>query len=347
MRHLVVAALASSVFLVALAGCQFLLQGNVQGITPSPTPQAAGAVQTSPDRFKVYIRGKATSNLSADRKTITLSVEVPDDVTVEWTQDKPFGNFNTNKGKDVQWSVGREGTFTVIVTATVTGSKGSEPDLAYLVLPVVDGKIQPAELPPELTVAPQSIVLFRPLPSSLSQSSDTLAEMGVKTKAQLTATSYKYDKTSNTKVKESGDFKETVWTSGDPTIVTVDDNGLVRPADGSDVGSTIVSVASKTNSSSRAGSLVSVAYLDTAITLSYPTTTIYLDGKGTPNSVTLGATIKYSNPLDRDRVIFTDPNGRNVCGFRPKSNGESAPKRTVNPEQSERRFRPEPERFSA
>ena len=269
------------------------------------------------DRLKFFIHGKKTSNLSEDRRSITLSIEATDpdggQLKIEWEQDKEFGTFNTTRGSNVQWTANREGSYTMTIKVTVSGSlKTDDPDVAYFLIPVVDGKINATEIAPEITVAPQSVVLFRPLPSSLSLSADTLAGLGVKTKSQLTATTYIYDATTNSKVKRSGDFAELKWTSGDPSIVTVDDNGFIRPADGSSIGMTNVTASSKTNSSSMANSQVSVQYLDTEITLAYPTTTIYLSGQGSPNSVTLGATVKYSNPMDRGRVIFTDPNGREI-----------------------------------
>jgi hypothetical protein len=269
------------------------------------------------DRLKFFIHGKKTSNLSEDRRSITLSLEASDpdggQLKIEWEQDKEFGTFNTTRGANVQWTANREGTYTMAIKVTVTGSKKTDdPDVAYFLLPVVDGKINATEIAPEITVAPQSLVLFRPLPSSLSLSADALSNLGVKTKAQLTATTYIYDSKSNTKVKRSGDFNELKWASGDPSIVTVDDNGYVRPADGSGIGMTNVTASSKTNSSSSANAQISVQYLDTAITLAYPTSTIYLSGQGSPNSVTIGATVKYSNPTDRGRIIFTDQNGREI-----------------------------------
>lgn len=286
-------------------------------LTKPESETAVSGSQAANDRYKFFLRGKKTSNLSEDLKTITLSIEAVDpdggEVKIEWSQDKSFGTFSSTRGANVQWTANREGTYTVTVTATITGSKKvDDPDTASFQIPVVDGKIKATEIAPEITVAPQSLVLFKPLPSSLALSSDTLASMGVKTKAQLTATSYIYDPVSNSKVKQSGNFNEIKWSSGEPATVTVDDNGYVTPADGSSIGTTMVAASSKTNSSSKAACQVSVQYLDTAISPSYPTTTIYLNGQGAPNSVTIGATVKYSNPMDRGRIIYTDQNGREI-----------------------------------
>lgn len=303
---------------VILPGCQF------QGILSTPTgskTQTSDAVTASstPDTFKFFIHGKQISNFSADMKTVTLGLDASDpgnnggDVQVTWAQDKPFGSFNSTSGKNVQWTASRDGDYSVTLTATVKGSNSAtNPDVANFVIPVKGGKIQATEIAPQITVAPQSVVLFHPLPSDLSMTSDQLAALGVNTQAQLTATSYTYNQSSNSMLKQSGDFNGVVWKSGDPSIVTVDDNGLTRPANGSSVGTTLVSVASTTNQSSLAATQVSIQYLSTAITLNYPTTTIYLSGHGTPNTVKIAATVEYSNPTDRNRVIFTDPNGREI-----------------------------------
>jgi len=303
---------------MVLAGCQFtaFFSGSA-GSPSSQVDEETSKGEAKPDRFKFFIRGKKTSNLSEDRRSLTLSIDAADpdggELKIEWSQDKEFGTFSSTRGKDVQWSVSREGNYTVTITVTVRGSvKTDDPDVAVFVIPVVDGKIKATEIPPEITVAPQSVALFRSLPSSLALTNDKLAELGVKTRTQLTATSYTYDPASNAKIKQSGDFSEIKWSSDDPAIVVVDDNGYIRPADGSATGTTLVTASSKTNSGSRAATQVSVQYLDTKITLSYPTTTIFLSGQGSPNSVTVGAQVQYSNPLDRSRIIFTDPNGREL-----------------------------------
>lgn len=296
----------------AIGGCDFA--GSVTAkLTPgnqSGTNGDDSSVTATSDQFKYFIRGKQTSNLSEDRKTITLSIETVEgsdaDLKIEWSQEQPFGAFNSTRGKNVQWTATREGSYQAQLVVTVQSAvRPEEVDVASFVIPVVDGKIKATDLAPEITLFPQSLALFRNLPSSLALSEEDLNALGVKTRAQLAATTYIYDSASNTKVKQSGDFKEVKWLSGDPTLVTVDDNGFIKPADGSNVGATIISATSKTNSVSKAGSQVSVQYLDTAITLSYPTTTIYLPGQGSPSSVTIGATVEYSNPIDRNRIIFT------------------------------------------
>ncbi|GEM_PF-6230653 len=314
MKKLIPATFAATLIATVpmLSACDFKA---LMSVTPNSDEQTT--ITEAPERFKFFIRGKKTSSLSDDRKTLTMSIDAVDpdggDVSIEWSQDKPFGTFNSTRGKDVQWTANRDGNYTVTLTATVRGSlKKDDPDIATFLVPVVDGKINATEIAPEITLAPQSVILFRALPSSLAQSDDMLANVGVKTKAQLTATSYIYDANSNTKVKQSGDFGEIKWASGDPNLVIIDDNGFVRPTDGSAIGATLVTATSKTNSASKAGAQVAVQYLDTAITLSYPTTTIYLNGQGSPNSVKIGATVQYSNPTDRNRIIFTDPNGREI-----------------------------------
>jgi hypothetical protein len=297
---------------LGLAGCDFKAT-----LTTYQDDQGKAAAAAATERLKFFIRGKKTSNLDEARKSITLSIDAVDpdggDVSVEWSQDPTFGNFNTTRGKDVQWTVNREGTFNVIVTATVRGSlKKDDPDVAHFTIPVQVGKIKATEIAPEITLSPQSVALFRPLPTGVPLTSDQLDQLGVKTRAQLTATTYTYDSASNQKVKKSGDFNEIKWLSGDANLVVVDDNGYAKPADGSTVGMTVVTASSKTNSASQAASLVTVQYLDTKISLSYPTTTIYLQNKGTPNDVTIKSSIQYTNPLDRDRIVYTDSTGRDV-----------------------------------
>lgn len=310
-RHTIIGAITMLSF--GLAGCDFQAT-----LSRNEGNQDIAANAAASDRLKFFIRGKKTANLDEARKTITLSIEAVDpdggDVAVDWSQEPPFGNFNTTRGKDVQWTVNREGSFSVIITATVRGSlKKDDPDVAYFVIPVQDGKIKATEIAPEITLAPQSVALFRPLPTGVPLNIDQLDQMGVKTRAQLTATTYTYDSSSNQKVKKSGDFSEIKWLSGDANLVIVDDNGYVKPADGSTVGMTMVTASSKTNSASQAACLVTVKYLDAKISLSYPTTTIFLPSQGSPNNVTIGTSIQYANPLDRDRVIYTDSTGRDVA----------------------------------
>lgn len=321
---------------VALVGCNTTLLGSevatqkllVGANEPSPTPDVRTAPSPTPsprvapvpgevDTLKYYIFGKRTSNLSTDRRTITLSVDAYDPdggvLKIEWSQDSAgMGTLNTNRGNEVQWTVAREGTFLAKVKVTVTGTeKSGEPDVAYFVIPVVDGRIGANEIPPEISIAPQSVYLFKPLPSYLELSLEEQARLGIKQSAQLSATSYIYDPQTNSKSKLSGDFNEILWIAENPELVVVDDNGLVRAADGPATGSTSVTAASKTNSGSKAAARISVAYLDTEITLSYPTTTIFTGG-GTPSTVQISGIVDYKNPADRGRVVYTDTLGRDI-----------------------------------
>ncbi|HEY9766162.1 MAG TPA: Ig-like domain-containing protein, partial [Chroococcales cyanobacterium] len=287
--------LAGTFCLTLSTGC--LIKVN----TPAKLPANS---QVAVDKIKFFVREKKVSSLSENRKTITLAIiaEDPDggEVAVDWSMDKDFGTFNSTRGKNIQWTVNRDGDYQVVLTATVRGSiKKDEPDLAYFTIPVVGGKIQATELAPEITLAPQSITLFR-LPQNPAIPEEKLTSQ-LKTAAQLTATTYSYDPQSNTKIKQSSDYREIKWTSSDPSLVTVDDNGFVKPADGSSVGKALITASSKTNSSSNAAAQVSVQYLDTDIVLNNKTFTISRNG-----SVDIEAIVNYSNPTDRNSVVFTD-----------------------------------------
>lgn len=317
---------------VTLAGCQTLILGSeigtqkqtvsagpTQAPNASPTPiVSAGASDslTPEDAIRFFIVGKRTSNLSLDRKTITLSVDAADatgaPLKIEWSQEGSYGSLNTDRGQDVQWTVTRPGTFVAKLKVTVSSTvKTDEPDIAWFSIPVVNGTIGATEIPPEISIAPQSIYLFRPLPTELNLSEQEQERLGIRLSSQLTATTYIYDAQTNTKVKSSGNFDEIVWTSRDASLVVVDENGLIKAADGSATGSTVVTAASKTNSGSKAATVVNVAYLDTEINLSYPTTTIYKSGQS-PTTVKLSASVDYKNPADRGRVVYTDTSGKDL-----------------------------------
>jgi len=317
---------------VVLAGCQTLVLGSeiatqkqtvnpgataAPSGTPTPVPTPTGIESVAPDDVvRFFIVGKRTSNLSADRKTITLSVDAADPsgapLKVEWSQEGSLGALNSDRGKDVQWTVTRAGTFVAKVKVTVSSTiKTDEPDVAWFSIPVVNGAIGATEIPPEISVAPQSIYLFKPLPTELNLSDQEQERLGIRLSSQLTATTYIYDAQTNTKVKSSGNFDEIVWSSRDASLVVVDDNGSIRSADGSATGSTLVTAASKTNSGSKAATVVNVDYLDTEISLSYPTTTIYKGGQS-PSSVKLSASVDYKNTADRGRVVYTDASGKGL-----------------------------------
>ena len=294
-RFFPLATLAGVAVILSVSSCKIVLD------TPD-TLDNTGIVPVA-DRFKFFIQGKATSNLSEDRKKITLSVlaEDPDGepLQVEWTQDKDFGLFNSTVGKNVQWTAIRDGTYKMLFTVSVRNSRNlNDPDVAAFLIPVVDGKIDAPEMAPEISLAPQSFTLFR-LPQNPPIPEERLT--AIKATGQLTATTYIYDPQSNTKIKQSADFEEIKWTSSDPSLVTVDDNGFVKPADGSSVGKTLITASSKTNSSSNAAAQASVQYLDTDIVLSNNTFTISRNG-----SVDIKAIVNYSNPADRNSVVFTD-----------------------------------------
>lgn len=267
------------------------------------------------DRFAVYIRGKRYSHLSYDQKQVTMSLvtQAPDGepLSIEWGQDKPFGVFNTNRGSEVQWTVTRKGNFAMTLFARVTGQRNPhEPEMATFTLQVDDGRIKASDLGHEISLAPQSVTIFRPLPATPGLDAVPLASLGIRSQAQLSATSYTYDQEANAKEKVSGDYSEVRWSVLDPALVTVDDNGLIRPADEGGTGSTTVIAASKSNPGQKAACLVSVRNLNARVTLSYPTTTLSTMGSSTGHR--LAAHVQYSNPIDRDRVVFTDHSGKEV-----------------------------------
>ncbi len=292
--------LAGTFFLTLSTGC--LIKVN----TPVKLPTNS---QVAVDKLKFFVREKKVSSLSENRKTITLSIvaEDPDggEVAVDWSMDKDFGTFNSTRGKNIQWTVTREGDYQVILTATVRGSiRKDDPDLAYFTIPVAGGKIQATELAPEITIAPQSLTLFR-LPQNPAIPEEKLTAQ-LKNAAQLTATTYIYDAQTNEKIKQSGDFSEIKWLSDSPNIVVVDDNGFVKPADGSAIGAAVVTATSKTNSTSKAASMVSVQYLDTLVAFkSFSARKIDLNA---PAPINLIASVSYSNPLDRDSLVHSADN---------------------------------------
>ncbi|MGE5708127.1 MAG: Ig-like domain-containing protein [Bacteroidota bacterium] len=283
-----------------LGGCMIELS-NPDVLDPN-------AISPITERFKYFIQGKETSSLSEDRRTITLSLiaEDPDggELSVEWSQDKNFGTFSSTRGKKVQWTANREGTYRVLLTATVRSSRiNNDPDVASFELPVVNGKINAPEMAPEITLAPQTLVLFRALPSNLALSPEQLEAAGVRVKAQVVATTYIYDPQTNTKVKQSGDFQEIKWTSSDPQVAVVDDHGLVKVADLGNTGKITVTASSKTNSISKAACMVDVQNLDTKVEIkSFNDNQIDLVQR-TP--VDINAWIFYSNPL-LGSVVYTD-----------------------------------------
>lgn len=274
---------------------------------------ASGQQQTTQqDDIRYFIYGKRTSNLSADRKTITLSIEAKEpsgkSLKIEWSQEGIEGTLNANRGSTVQWTVSREGTY--IANLKVTVSNDTITDTAYFSLPVTDGKISAPEMAPEISVAPQFVYLFKPLPSELNLSTTEQNNLGIRNAQQLVATTYIYDATTNSKIKKSGDFNETIWISSDPELVTVTDSGYIRAADGSATGSTIINAVSKTNSSGRGAAQVVVDYLTTEITLGYTTTTLYTGGS--LNKLRITTSVDYSNPADRGRIVYTDTSGKGL-----------------------------------
>lgn len=297
-----------------LTACQTTVLGNSPSLNVNPTATPAPVVLSkSEDTIKFFITGKQTSNLSSDRKTITLSintVSLPGQtLKTEWSTEE--GTLNTTRGNTVQWAVAREGTFTARIKISVSSSNNpQEEDLAYFDIPVVDGKILANEIAPEISVAPQTVFLFKPLPTELNLSTETQENLGIVSSKQLIATTYIYDEKTNSKVKKSGDFQETLWTSSNPSLVVVDDRGFIRSAGGSNTGTSIVTAASKTNSSSKGSAQITVSYLDTEINLSYTTTTLYTGGSN--NKLRINSTIDYSNPTDRGRIIYTDTSNNGV-----------------------------------
>ncbi|MGE5708125.1 MAG: hypothetical protein ACM3YO_07310 [Bacteroidota bacterium] len=264
-------------------------------------------VTAQPDRLRFFIQGKEISSLSEDRRTITLALvaEDPDGgaLAVNWTQDKDFGTFNSTSGKSVQWTASRDGDYTMILTATVRGSRiTDDPDVAHFLIPVVGGKIQATELAPEVTVAPQSVALFR-LPTNPAIPEDSLTASQVQRQAQLVATTYKWDPQSNTKVKQTADFEEIKWIAADTNLLSVDDNGLVKLAPGATSGASLVMATSKTNSVSKAACMVTVRNLDTKVEIkSYNDNQIDLVQR-TP--VDINAWVSFSNPL-MGSLVYTD-----------------------------------------
>jgi len=300
---------------VLLTACQTTLinpQVNANGSSPQAATVSSPQAATTQDDIKFFIYGKRTSSLSSDKRTITLSVDAKEPsgktLKIEWENDDSLGTLNATRGSSVQWTVNRDGNYTANLKVSV--SNGVSTDTAYFGIPVAGGKIAAPEIAPEISVAPQLVYLFKPLPSELNMSDTEQSALGVRTAQQLVATTYIYDALTNTKVKKSGDFNETIWTSSDPSLVTVSDNGYIRSADGSATGSTIVNALSKTNSSSRGATQVLVDYLTTEITLGFPTTTLY--SGGSLNKMRITASVDYSNPADRGRIIYTDTSGKGL-----------------------------------
>jgi hypothetical protein len=274
---------------VVLAGCQTMIATSAiqNRFTDGRNPQPGASVQptAAPELppSGLYVLGKRSSNLSDDLKTVNLTVEcTARNVSYQWAElGSVTGAFNANVGQSVQWTAISPGTYTTRVQVTVTDAAGHT-DSAVFTIPVRNGQIRPAEMMPEISLSPQSVTLFKPLPESLGIRSDSMLAQNVKPALQLTPTKYVFDVASNEKVKTVAAYDEMKWLTEDPLVAVVDDNGVVRPADGAKTGSTVVTAVSKTDASNRATCLVSVAYLGTSVTPTFPTATVYRRGHGSP-----------------------------------------------------------------
>jgi hypothetical protein len=302
------AALAS---LLLLEGCQATIVPVLPRQTPDQPAQPATTVPSSrPDNADgAFIRAKRTSNLSQDLSTVTLSLDADDPagstLTMIWEESTRLGNLNTTRGNNVQWAATPGATGTAVILVTV--GNGSRSELAEVRLPVENGKIKLAELTPEVTLAPQSATLFRPLPMSLGLSEDQLIAMGIKTKVTLGATTYRFNPSTNEKEKVAQDSNEIRWQTLSPDLLVVSENGTVRPADGDKTGESTIVAISKTDASQRASALIKVRYLTTKIDMAYDKTTV-----APGELLQLRATVTYSNPDDRGRIVFTDTTQREL-----------------------------------
>lgn len=146
-----------------------------------------------------------------------------------------------------------------------------------------------------LTMAPQQAILVKSLPMTLSL--DQLSLTRIKTKLTLAVQGY------------TGRRSDLLWGTSHPQIAVVNDLGEVTPADGSETGEVVISVASKDDPTQRAMAKVKVIYLDTLVQLLYSTTTVRLSETRT---LKLNSLVTYSDPTQRDRVIGTDSTGKAV-----------------------------------
>lgn len=306
---------------LALTGCQTLVASSTilqrSGLPEGQAREASGSVQPSPapelPPTGLYVLGKRSSNLSDDLRTINLTVECTGkNISYQWAElGSVTGAFNASVGQAVQWTALSPGSYTTRVQVTVSDAAGRK-DSAVFTIPVRNGQIVPAEMMPEVSLSPQSAILFKPLPTSLGLRGDALAGMNVKSALQLTPTTFVFDVASNRKEKTVAAYDEMKWLTDDPLVAIVDDNGVIQTADGAKTGTTAVTAISKTDASNRATCLVTVATLGTALTPSFPSATVYRRGAGSPTSLQFGATVQYSDPTQRGRVVFTDPLGREV-----------------------------------
>jgi hypothetical protein len=301
--------------LLVLEGCQAVLVpvvqrgGNGQTQQQPPQPGSVTPSATPSANDGAFIREKRTSNLSADLTTVTLSLDAADPdgntLTMIWEEGTRLGDLNTTRGNNVQWKATAGATGTAVIMVTVGTSTRSE--MAEIRIPVENGKIKLAELTPEVSLAPQSATLFRPLPTSLGLTEDQLVAMGIKTKVTLGATTFKFNPTTNEKEKVAQDSQEIRWQTMAPELLVVSENGTVRPADGDRTGEAAIVATSKTDASQRASALIKVRYLTTKIDLAYDKTTVAPGG-----TLAFGATVTYTNPDDRGRVVFTDTSKREL-----------------------------------
>ncbi|MBC7543561.1 MAG: Ig-like domain-containing protein [Candidatus Sericytochromatia bacterium] len=286
-----------------LVGCRDTLVSNI-------LTGVAQAVDTATGNGSgTLIRSKRTSSLSQDLTAVTLGVETAAPgggaVTVSWKESTQFGTLGADRGANVQWAAKPGATGTAIIR--VTAESGGKTDHTEIRLPVTNGRIKLAELTPEVTVAPQSAILYRPLPPSLGLSEDQLLGLGIRSKVTFGATTYRYNAQTNEKEKKPYDPDEIRWQSADPELVVISDSGSARPANGAKVGETAVVAFSKTDGNQRATALLKVNYLSTKINLTFDRTTVPAGA-----TLALGATLTYANPDDRGRVIHTDAASKDV-----------------------------------